>query len=224
MERYVRKLIEGGENQQLDFKFCVSDSRKLARTLCAFSNTDGGRILIGVRDNGSIAGISSDEEIYMVDTAVQLYCRPEIRYTIKQHNTAEKSIVEVLVPKGDKKPYKVLDESGRWIAYFRNKDQNLAANRIMLRVWQKENSSRGAFLKFTANESKLLEYLKNNQAVTLSRFRKMEGISARKAETILTNLIVTGIVKMDISEKGFTYVLNNEFSSGSNPDEMRNSK
>lgn len=65
MSDYIKKLIEGGENQQLDFKYCVSDSRKIARTLVAFSNTDGGRLLIGVRDNGSIAGIKSDEEIYM---------------------------------------------------------------------------------------------------------------------------------------------------------------
>jgi hypothetical protein len=85
MDIYLRKLIAGGENQQLDFKYCVSDSRKIARTLSAFSNSDGGKILIGVRDNGRIAGIKTDEEIYMVDTAAQLFCRPEITYTIKDH-------------------------------------------------------------------------------------------------------------------------------------------
>lgn len=62
MDHYLKKLIARGENQQLDFKYCISDSRKIARTLSAFSNTDGGRLLIGVRDNGSIAGIRSDEE------------------------------------------------------------------------------------------------------------------------------------------------------------------
>jgi predicted HTH transcriptional regulator len=59
MDHNLKKLIAGGENQQLDFKFCVSDSRKIARTLAAFANSDGGRLLIGVKDNGSIAGISS---------------------------------------------------------------------------------------------------------------------------------------------------------------------
>ena len=63
MDHNMKKLIEEGEGQQLDFKYCVSDSRKIARTLSAFSNSDGGRLLIGVRDNGSIAGIKSDEEI-----------------------------------------------------------------------------------------------------------------------------------------------------------------
>ena len=58
----IEELIAQGEHQQLDFKFEVSDSKKIARTLSAFANTDGGRLLIGVKDNGAIAGVRSDEE------------------------------------------------------------------------------------------------------------------------------------------------------------------
>ena len=143
MEPYIKKLINGGENQQLDFKFCVSDSRKIARALSAFANTDGGKLLIGVRDNGSIAGIRSDEEIYMVDTAAHLYCRPEINYTIKQHTSDGKTFLEIDVIKGDKRPYQVKDESGRWLSYFRNNDQNLLANQVMLQMWRKEGLKKG---------------------------------------------------------------------------------
>jgi predicted HTH transcriptional regulator len=49
-------LIAQGEHQQFDFKFEVSDSKKIAKTLSAFANTDGGRLLIGVKDNGNITG------------------------------------------------------------------------------------------------------------------------------------------------------------------------
>ena len=54
---YIYKLIEEGEHQQQDFKFEISDARKIAKSLSAFSNTDGGRLLIGVKDNGKIAGV-----------------------------------------------------------------------------------------------------------------------------------------------------------------------
>ena len=60
----IEALIEQGEHQQLDFKFEVSDSKKIARTLSAFANTDGGRLLIGVKDNGAISGVRSEEEYY----------------------------------------------------------------------------------------------------------------------------------------------------------------
>jgi hypothetical protein len=61
------KLIQQGEHQTQDFKYCISDSRKIARSLVAFANTDGGRLLVGVKDNGRIAGLRSEEEYYSIN-------------------------------------------------------------------------------------------------------------------------------------------------------------
>ena len=66
---YIHSLIAEGEHQQQDFKFEISDARKIAKSLSAFANTEGGRLLIGVKDNGKIAGIRSDEEKYMMEAA-----------------------------------------------------------------------------------------------------------------------------------------------------------
>lgn len=208
MDHYLKKLIAEGENGHLDFKYCVSDSRKIARTLSAFANTDGGKILIGVRDNGSIAGIRSDEEIYMVDTAAHLFCRPEITYAIKQHTTEGRTILEVDVVKGTDRPYQVRDENGRWLAYFRHDDQNLAANRVLLQVWRKEEKRSGVLVKFGKAENTLMDHLKKNGSVTLSKFRKLARISSYRAESILANLILFKVLIMNASEKGFTYELN----------------
>ena len=210
MENYLRKLIAEGENQKLDFKYCVSDSRKIARTLTAFANSDGGRLLIGVRDNGSIAGIKSDEELYMVDTAAHLFCRPEIEYKIKQHTTTGKTILEVEVMKGDKRPYQSKDENGRWLPYFRNDDQNLVANKVLLQVWRKKEKRSGVMVKFSKAENTLLDYLKENGSITLSGFRKIARIPSYKAESILANLIIFRVLVMKSSEKGFSYELNQE--------------
>lgn len=208
MDLYLKRLIAEGENQRLDFKYAITDSKKIARTLAAFANTDGGRLLIGVRDNGSIAGVRSDEELYMVDTAAHLFCRPEITYTTKQHTSAGKTILEVEVFKGDKRPYQAKDEEGRWLVYFRNNDQNLVANKVLLQVWRKEEKKRGVMVKFGDVENSLLDYLVKNGSITLTKFRKMAGISGYKAESILANLIIMKVLTMKASEKGFTYELN----------------
>ncbi|HUX55981.1 MAG TPA: ATP-binding protein [Bacteroidales bacterium] len=210
MDNYLKNLIAEGENQKLDFKYCVSDSRKIARTLTAFANRDGGRLLIGVRDNGSIAGIKSDEELYMVDTAAHLFCRPEISYTIKQHTTGGKTILEVEVKRGDKRPYQSKDENGKWLTYFRNHDQNLVANRVLLQVWRKKEKPLGVMVKFGEAENSLMDYLKENGSITLSKFRKIARIKAYRAESILANLIIFKVLIMNSSEKGFTYELNPE--------------
>jgi len=207
MKNYLKKLIYEGENQHLDFKYCVSDSRKIARTLSAFANSDGGKLLIGVRDNGSIAGIESDEEIYMVDTAAHHFCRPEITYTVKQHPAGSKTILEIEVQKGNRRPYQVRDENGRWLSYVRHHDQNLLANRILLKVWRKEDKGKGVLVKFGKAENALMDYLKTNGTITLSKFRKVAKISSYRAETIIANLIIFKVVKMNASEKGFTYEL-----------------
>ena len=210
MGYYLKKLIAEGENQQLDFKFCVSDSRKIARTLSAFANSDGGKLLIGVRDNGSIAGIKSDEEIYMVDTAVHLFCRPEINYTIKQHTSEGKTVLEIDVLKGDKRPYQVKDESGKWLSYFRHGDQNLLVNKVLMQVWRKEEKPIGVMVKFGKAENTLMDYLGKNRSITLSKFKKLAGIPSHKAEAILANLIIFKVILMKASEKGFSYELNPE--------------
>lgn len=214
MDRHIRDLIAGGENQRLDFKYCVSDSRKIARTLSAFANTDGGRLLIGVRDNGSIAGIRSDEEIYMVDTAAQLFCRPRIEYSVRQHDIGGKTILEVEVIRGGERPYQAMNEEGRWISWFRHLDQNLAANRVLLQVWRKEKKGSGVLVKFGKVENSLMEYLQKNGSVTLSKFRKISGISAYRAESILANLIIFRVLVINASDRGFTYSVRPDAPAG----------
>ena len=82
---YIHALIAEGEHQQQDFKFEISDARKIAKTLSAFANTNGGRLLIGVKDNGKIAGVRSEEEKYMIEAAAQLYCVPEVEYSLQTY-------------------------------------------------------------------------------------------------------------------------------------------
>lgn len=208
MDRNLKKLISGGENQRLDFKYCVSDCRKIARTLSAFANTDGGILLIGVRDNGSIAGIKSDEEIYMVDTAASYFCRPEISFKIKQHLVGGKTILEVEVLKGNERPYKARDENGRWLPFFRHNDQNLLANKVLLQIWRKKRNDSGVLLRFGKAENALLDYLSDNDSITFSKFKKIAHISSHRAEMILANLVMFRVLSINASERGFRYEIN----------------
>ena len=107
MSKYIRKLIEKGEHQQQDFKFEISDARKIARSLAAFANTDGGRLLVGVKDNGAIAGVRSNEEFYMVEMAAQLYCNPPVDFTVAEHLIDGKTILEIYVPRSESGPHYV---------------------------------------------------------------------------------------------------------------------
>ena len=60
---YIQRLISEGEHVHQDFKFEISDARKIAKSISAFANTEGGRLLVGVKDNGKIAGVRSENVI-----------------------------------------------------------------------------------------------------------------------------------------------------------------
>jgi len=198
----------------LDFKYCISDPQKIARTLSAFSNTAGGKLLIGVRDNGSLAGVRSDEEYYMIDAAARLHCDPEVTIRTRNHTVNGKNILEVEVPKSNIIPVKARDEHGRWKAYFRQNDQNFMADRVILQVWRRSVKSRGLLLRFEETENLLLNHLRSEGRITVEEFRNLTGINARRAEKILSDFILCGLITYEASERGIFYRLSTEFGSG----------
>ncbi|MBE0667724.1 MAG: ATP-binding protein, partial [Bacteroidales bacterium] len=194
MGRYIHNLILKGEGMNLDFKYCISDPRKIARTLSAFSNSEGGKLLIGVRDNGSLAGVNSDEEYYMIDSAAKLYCDPEVNINIKQQTINGKAILEADVPKIDIRPVKAKDDDGKWKAYFRQGDQNFLADKVTLQVWRRSAGKGGLLIRFEEKENLLLNHLREKKSITVAGFRYLAGIKSRVAEKILSDFILCGIL------------------------------
>lgn len=131
--RYIPKYIENfetlrsyifhGEHEKQDFKLSISNKSKIAKTIAAFANTSGGRILIGVDDKGQYNKIDIEEEMYMVDTASKEYCQPPIELKFIIHHEDEIEILEVIVPKSENILHVVLSENGENKIYKRVRDQ-----------------------------------------------------------------------------------------------------
>lgn len=179
---YIKELIARGENQYLDFKFEISDARKIARTLSAFANSDGGKLLIGVNDNGVISGIRTDEEEYMIESAAHLYCKPAVDYKLNKWNIDGRWVLETTIRKSQNRPHYAKDENGNWIAFVRVADQNLQANRVLLKVWNNRKDKKGTLLKYGLEEKSLITYLERNPFITLSKFTKIAHTSRHIAD------------------------------------------
>jgi predicted HTH transcriptional regulator len=208
---YLSKLILEGEHQRQDFKYCISDSKKIAKSLVAFANTDGGRLLIGVKDNGNIAGVRSEEEYYMVESAAKIYSKPEIDFTTHQHFIDGKTVLEATIKSSENKPHFAKNDDGRWMAYYRKDDENKLANRIMIEVWKKEKRNNGIFLNYSNSEQFLLDYLDKNETISHSSFTRKAQISYREAERIISDFIVLGILEIRTSEKNIIYAISENF-------------
>lgn len=210
MSRYITRLINQGENQTLDFKHSITDSRKIARSLVAFANTHGGTLLIGVKDNGTIAGVNSDEEYYMVEAASQLYCRPVVPFTAVKWDIAGKSILEVKVRESKRKPHRAPDKTNRYRAYVRIDDENILATSLQVKIWKAEKRRRAMSLSFTPAEQTLIDYLKQGNTVTTDGYSKLAFISRSEAEQTLINLTVMGLLRYAPLPRGDSFMLANK--------------
>ena len=211
MNSYIAKLIQQGEHQTQDFKYCISDSRKIARSLVAFANTDGGRLLIGVKDNGRIAGVRSDEEYYMVESAAKMYSNPKIEFTTRQHFVEGKTVLEVIIEPSPEKPHFARDDDGKWWAYFRKDDENRLANKIMIEVWKRQKNTEGILINYSEDEKILLDYLASNEKISVSKYSRIAHLTYKKAEEIIINFRSLNILKDCIGNTQIDYAINETF-------------
>ncbi|UKJ06346.1 helix-turn-helix domain-containing protein [Solitalea lacus] len=198
----LKRLILEGESATLDFKKTITSCEKIAKTMVSFANTRGGKLLIGVADNGSIKGVKSeDEERYMITQAAHIYCRPQLEPIFEEVIIDDKIVLVVEIKESDVKPHYALGEDNKWWVYIRIKDHSVLASKIVVDVLSKETKGDDVLIEYSSKEKALLEYLANNDRITLPEYTKMLNISKRAASRILVNLVLTGVIRVHTTEK-----------------------
>ncbi|MDZ7849058.1 MAG: ATP-binding protein [Owenweeksia sp.] len=207
-ERALYRLIDEGEHQKLDFKFRIDSSRKIAKTLSAFANTDGGKLLIGVKDNGRIAGIDPEEEFYMIQGAAELYCKPHVKFTPTVYQAEDKLVLENRYLPSASRPHYAKDENAKWLAYVRQADENFVANRVLLRFLKDRSTTvRKNLIAYGNHERLLFDLLSELREISLSKFARKAKISIYKAEKTLALFLKWEIIAWKATDKGIRFYL-----------------
>ena len=193
---YIEQLITQGEHEHQDFKYQITDARKIARSISAFANNSGGHLLVGVKDNGSIVGVSSDEEIYMIEQAAQIYCQPEQQVKFEVFRVAGKNVLKVDIDEAKTKPVKAPDDNGHWRTYYRVADENVLATSTHAKVMKRKSkpTPEDVVINLTEKEQLLLDYLQSHGGITLSGYERLAHISFFTAQRTVVKLCEMGIV------------------------------
>ena len=195
-------MILEGEGVNLDFKKTITSCYKIAKTMVSFANNKGGKLFIGVADDGEISGVKSeDEERYMIDKAATFFAKPLLEPTFEEIYIDDKIIVIVDIPQSDQKPHYALGEDEKWWAYIRVKDKSVLASKIVLDVLKREHKDTGVLIEYGSKEKALLEYLEQNDRIYLQEYCDMLNLSKRRASKILVKLVLTGVIRVHTSEK-----------------------
>lgn len=205
-KRYLLGLISQGEHNQQDFKYKVQDAAKLARSVSAFANTDGGRLLIGVRDDGNISGVRSEEEIYMMHAAAYKYCKPESKISFETFHADGRTVVIATIPPALRKPVCALDDDGKHIAYVRIADENIVASTVHLEIWRQEQMQQ-TVMHYTDTEQHLLTVMKENPELTLNRLIRISRQGRHHVIGTLARLIRYGVAEIKYEDTKFVFSL-----------------
>lgn len=121
----LKAKIAYGENEMQDFKQLISHKEKIARTLAAFANGNGGSILVGVNDKGQAVGCDPEQEMYMLHEAAEYFCQPPVDIDFFLYEENDLSVVEAKVRKSLKKPHLAKDDHLEWKIYMRHQDKTI---------------------------------------------------------------------------------------------------
>ena len=106
----VKGTMFSGESKNIESKVSLPDkSEKYVKTIVAFANTQGGKLIVGVDDkNHQVIGVENDILFQTMDaiaTAVSDSCMPQIIPDIEPQTVEGKTIIIVSVEAGKNRPY-----------------------------------------------------------------------------------------------------------------------
>src|SRR3990167_9352650 len=98
----------GEESITLEFKSTVPENEQLIKTIIGFCNQHGGRLVLGVDDDGTVLGLPEEEVVEVMEQlehAIYQASSPPIIPKLFSQRVSDKILLVVEVSEGMQKPY-----------------------------------------------------------------------------------------------------------------------
>ncbi len=199
----LKRLAALGEGPTLEFKHRVPRPDRIAKEIIALANTRGGRVLVGVGDDGALVGVKdAEEELYALREAMAAHCEPPLDLRIEGVRlTRRREVLVVDVPESARKPHYLVGDpeepagqNGRR-AYVRVGTQSVAASREAVALMKAERSPRDVRFTFGEAEGQLMRYLERYERVTVREYARLVDLPAWKASRTLVLMARAGVLR-----------------------------
>jgi predicted HTH transcriptional regulator len=201
----IRKLALEGEGLHLEFKRKAAHPEKIVREFIAFANTEGGTVLIGVDDDGSIPGVKyPEEEIHVITAALQQHCKPLLVYQESILPISEtRFVVRYDISPSERLHFLNLNDKRE--TFVRVNDMSIKASAEMQEIVRRSKKKRDMHFTFGEAEKNLMQHLESNPKITLADYMKFSGLNRFRASRKLILLVLANVLKIAASEKGDLY-------------------
>jgi predicted HTH transcriptional regulator len=205
--RKLKRLVAEGEGQNLEFKRKASFPEKIVREMIAFANATGGTVLIGVDDNGTIAGLKyPEEESHVIQQALKS-CKPTLKLTERFIPIGNaRSILRYDIPESKRKPH-YLVHNGSKNSFVRVADQSIKASREVKEIVRRAQQMRNVKFHYGDHERILIQYLDKNSTITVKEFMRIGKLNRFNASRKLILLVLANVLHITPHERGDLFSL-----------------
>ena len=205
----LRRLIFAGEGRTIDFKKTITHPHKLAKSLAAFANTEGGYLLIGVMDDRQIIGIDPEEEQHQLARSATEYCQPAVPYEAEVIELEEGPVLSVYVPASEERPHVAFNRRREGKVYVRMHDKCLEASPLTVRSMEaaRQKPQPIPLHKLSKHEQALMQYFQHHERITLRAYARLANLSERRAKRSLIDLTQQGVLHEHTLESDQFYTL-----------------
>ncbi|WP_026210203.1 AlbA family DNA-binding domain-containing protein [Flexithrix dorotheae] len=202
----LRKLVSQGEGARLEFKRKATYPVKIMKEVVAFANQKGGKLLIGVDDDGTIVGLKDAvEEEFVLENAIKKHCKPAVNYSLSHVRITDKRSVLVFdIEQSEKKPvfliYNFRRNLGR--AYIRIDDKSVQTSREVRKVLQANSSQKDIGFNYGEHEQALMHCFKSTSQINVKDFAARVNIPILKASDILIRLTIANVLEVHPTDDG----------------------
>lgn len=196
----LTQLVSLGEGANLEFKRKVPRPERITKEMIAFANTKGGRLLLGVDDDGTVVGLrDAEEEEFALRRAMKTHASPPVDFTTERIPVARRrDVVVIYVRESASKPHFLRSTGNGSVnaAYVRVEDKSVEASREALRLMREQEGSSSVTFEFGDKELMLMRYLDDYGKITVKQFARIANISRGHASKTLVLLTRANVLRL----------------------------
>jgi predicted HTH transcriptional regulator len=137
----------------------------------------------------------------MITRAAHFFARPALEPAFEEIYVDDKLVLVVEIDSSDTKPHYALGDDGKWWVYIRVQDKSVLASKIVVDVLKRADNNEGVLIEYSSKEKALLEYLDQHERITVKQYCELLNMGRRRAQRILVNLVLSGVIRVHTTEK-----------------------
>lgn len=160
MENDITMQYPETESTTLEFKQQIPNNQQITKSIVAFCNLFGGRLVLGVDDNRNIIGVPEnniDELILSLQRSIYQACTPPILPSVYARRIYDKLVIIIEVSQGMNKPYFLSAHGINEGTFIRFGASTIKANATLIQelIWQSKGFSADEIPVHFADEQSL---------------------------------------------------------------------